>query len=804
MEIFKPETIAFLHAPLVMAGKRHICCRAYLGFLLDNTHLPPKASPEQLPEKAPGLLKEPDLWEVIGTHIQEAVFDEGFPKPGAEFLAYGKCHPQPGLPAFEVEVGVQGKHKLLESEEKDASLEAFGALPLSDPERSKHLGSFDKDWLHQAFPALPEGTKPEAYFAAPEDQRFETYFAGNEEIFIRNMHPRLPQLKSALPGLRLRASTEILRTAEPQFEETVLHADTLWLFPLVSVGVLRFAGLVPLPDIMPDAVSEQDALVSVLLATEPLDSKPMPYQHYFEQHKGAKQGEDLPDSEPAPAPETPAPPPQAAATAPEDELPDDVELSLKNLTSSLEAKLQDELKKAGLSRQDLEKKLDQLSAALDQSEPPDGSLAAEGLEELTAALEKKLAGHLADAGLTMAGLTAALDAFVQDNASRQDSWTENVDKLLADPNQSESQRKKLLAAKRVLSRLESQLDAIAEQSADKAPDAQPVVEDAGTESTKRDPLDFSNQDLTEHDFSGQELPGANFQGAVLVRTCFDGALLEKADFTDAILDGGSLQKARLGKACFDNAQAVEADFSGADFCSGSARKAQFSRSCWEKADLSGANLEYAVFDNARMRAMKATECNARDASFHEADLANAHFEKASLSGADFTMACLDKADFTEARMESVRLLQCRGHQALFCRADLTDSRGLAGTSFTKADFSEANLSRAGWGSVEAEEARFKGACLDGASFIRARLHKASFYEALARETRFDGADLQDTDCRRLDLFMGSLQSADLRGAKVSHSNLFGVQLLGVKIGDADFTGTNLKRTLLDPEVDHRL
>ncbi len=801
MEIFKPETIAFLHAPLVLAGERHICCRAFIGFLLDKTHLPS----EQLPQNAPGLLKEPALWDIIGTQIQDAVFDEGFPKPGAEFLAYGRCHPQPGLPAFEVEVGVGKMNKLLESEDQDASLEAYGALPLSDPIRSRHLGAFDKDWLHQAFPALPEGTKPEACFAAPEDQRFETYFTGSEEIFVRNMHPRLLQLKSALPGLRLRASMEVLRTAEPQFEETVLHADTLWLFPSVAVGVLRFAGLVPLPDLLPEAVTEQDALESVLLATEPLESAPLPAGHYFELHARAKQGEEIP----APGTEAPAPPPQAAAAAPETEPPDDAALSIKNLTAGLEAKLQEELKKAGLSRQDVDKKLDQLAAALDQDPlaSPDASLAAEGLEDLTAALEKKLAGHLADVGMTMAGLDAALETLVQANTVSEPSGAEKIDALLADPNQSEGQRKKLLAAKRVLGKLERQLDEIARQSKDKSPDAspeqQPGEADASTTDT-RTPLDFSKQDLTEHDFTGQDLAGANFQGAVLVRTRFDRAVLEKADFTDAVLTGATFQKARLGEACFDNAHAAEADFSGADFRAGTARKAQFNDTCWEKADFSGADLEHALFEKARMRAVKAHETNAREASFHQADLSAACFEKAAVVKADFTKACLDNADFTDAQAESARFLQCRGRQAVFQRADLTDSRCLAGTSFSKADFSQANLTRAGWGSVEADEALFKGACLDGASFFRARLHKASLYEALARETRFDGADLQDADCRRIDLFMGSLQSADLRGAKMGHSNLFGVQLLGVKIGNADFTGTNLKRTLLDPEVDHRL
>jgi hypothetical protein len=115
----------------------------------------------------------------------------------------------------------QGRHARWDSKVAPAG---FGPLPEDMAPRLALRGTYDEVWLYKRRPLPPEDFDWGFYNAAPMDQQFSPYLIGDEQLFFENLHPRLPQFSSRLPGLRLRI---LIRRVVPgraaaQIEE--LHA----------------------------------------------------------------------------------------------------------------------------------------------------------------------------------------------------------------------------------------------------------------------------------------------------------------------------------------------------------------------------------------------------------------------------------------------------------------------------------------------------------------------------------------------------------------------------------------------------
>lgn len=156
---------------------------------------------------------------------------------------------------------------------------SFGPVGRTWPPRIKYAGTYDKRWLKERSPQLPEDFRDDFYNCAPEDQQIPGYLRGDEEVRVMNMHPEHSDLRFRLPGIRVRALLNRKLGMRNQFEEITMNLDTLWVDMEALQFVLVWRGRV--------SASDAAGQGPVLIVEESLQSTPLPMEHYrpqLEQH----------------------------------------------------------------------------------------------------------------------------------------------------------------------------------------------------------------------------------------------------------------------------------------------------------------------------------------------------------------------------------------------------------------------------------------------------------------------------------------------------------------------------------------
>lgn len=136
----------------------------------------------------------------------------------------------------------------------------------------------------------------------------------------------------------------------------------------------------------------------------------------------------------------------------------------------------------------------------------------------------------------------------------------------------------------------------------------------------------------------------------------------------------------------------------------------------------------------------------------------------------------------------------------YLAAATLDGSSLAGARLTNCDLNRSSLrtvdlSRANLRGALLEEILALKAILDGADLREAQLRAASLEQISAHEANFLRADLSDAYLYMADLSGATLTSAVLSGANLEaailrDTNLFLTQLDGIRMVDADFSGSN--------------
>jgi hypothetical protein len=103
----------------------------------------------------------------------------------------------------------------------------FGPVLRTWKQRTKLMGTYDKKWQQERWPALPADFDWGYFNAAPADQQLQGYLRGDEQIELTNVSREHPILRTRLPGLRVRA---LLREgADKAVRETPMNLDTLFV-----------------------------------------------------------------------------------------------------------------------------------------------------------------------------------------------------------------------------------------------------------------------------------------------------------------------------------------------------------------------------------------------------------------------------------------------------------------------------------------------------------------------------------------------------------------------------------------------
>jgi uncharacterized protein YjbI with pentapeptide repeats len=249
--------------------------------------------------------------------------------------------------------------------------------------------------------------------------------------------------------------------------------------------------------------------------------------------------------------------------------------------------------------------------------------------------------------------------------------------------------------------------------------------------------------------SGADLRKSNLARAKADRADFSGAQLIEADLSYADLSGANLEEAVLSRAGLNKASLVGVRAKGAkaewaDFDRADLSRADFSESKLSHAGLNGARMDQAVFRQADLSRCWVSGAQGQGVDFTGADLHEIRSSgQTSLPLADVQGANLTKAYFEQSDMSRCNFSEANLDQASFIRCDLKDAN-LNRSRARQADFSHSDLSGADMMSVNLMQGSLRKAQLRETDLSRANLFAVDFYKSTMGGTKLEGANLKRT------------------------------------------------------------
>lgn len=243
------------------------------------------------------------------------------------------------------------------------------------------------------------------------------------------------------------------------------------------------------------------------------------------------------------------------------------------------------------------------------------------------------------------------------------------------------------------------------------------------------------------------------------------------------------------------------DLSGVDLSKLDLSGADFSGCVMSKTSFAASKLARANFAGALLQQADFSDSDLSGASLHKVSADGGKFAKAKLAGAQLQDADFSGADFTEAQLEGADM-----SGGVFDRAAMGKAHA-AGCRADQASFAEADLGHADFSKASLHAARFTGGKLNACNFSGAQCDHAEFYGAQAAQAKFDGANLQASRADRSSGFMqagftgAALDRACWAGA-VLHNAVLDKAVLddadfsNVAAGGASFRGASAKGTRL--------
>lgn len=716
MKIIKPATLGLLQRTYTQA-RAHRFVVTVLGFFTPGQPVPAR------------LLPEAAQWPLVaGALPPMQPLDEAMPKACAEALVLGAvvapadCEARLRLACIDKRVGLGGAARL-------------GPLPIQDPERQRHAGTYDDRWRKEDWPGLARDLDWRLYNQAPEDQRLDGWLAGGERYCLEGLDGKPSRIAGRLPAQRVRAFA--LREA---LQEVTLVFDTVWFFPMVGVAACAWRGQL--------AVDDSDGLdvQTLMLAYEDGDAPALPLAHYAEVLRLRSDPATAPlhafhESQLAPAqPGAHVELPLASAPVPPTALTQAPGVALPLLTAP---------SAAAIAAGDMD-----LTSFMQQ------------VDALPLAAQLATARQLAQEGLARRAALAPAPA--PDIAS-------------------------------VLARAEAAAPPLAplrKASPDPVAPAQVLPPEVAAQ-LGRHILAWLAQGkpLAGHDLAGADLRGASLAGVDLSGSLLECADLRGADLRGAKLRGAALTQAALSGADLTGADLAEANLCGshgenACLARASLAHARASKACWRgargmQADLTaalfdGADLSLACFDGARLDCTLLGETVLAGGSWREAQFQRCVGWKVNAVATDFSgsrwmRSALTGCDLERSRWQDAHLEQTSGAGSRWIAVDLrglraqrctwsgavlqrADFRGafLGNCDLSRADLREATLAEGCFAHSVLMQARCTGACAEG----------ADFFQALLRKADFDDADLRGAN----------LYQAELTGLRLERARLEGVVL----------------------------
>jgi uncharacterized protein YjbI with pentapeptide repeats len=591
---------------------------------------------------------------------------------------------------------VEFPDELVKSPGNQPTPAGFGPIAATWKQRSSKLGTYDKKWLKERWPALPRDFDWTYFNAAPDDQQVD-FPRGDETLKLVNMHPDHAELAAMLPGLRMRCLVRRREGAELAEHDVPMNLDTVYVNAQEETVTLVWRGVSnireeegeDIEDFLVWSENLADAPLSIDEVRPWLEEEPEPVEPY--------PGEAIDVDTPVMEGEALGEALQAAAAAQARSMMLAVPAAAGLLHTNAEM-----FQGLGQARTAIAGLIAKFKGA-GQAVPPELTTLAHDLDNNPDILEAESDALISEA-LSMLPVAAALTG----------------------PALALALKKGEAGGK----------------------------DFAGAELAGED---LSGADLENANFTGANLAGANLDGAKLSGAqfveanlgdakltnvqsegvTFSHANLERADFTgasltDSLFDNVKGRELVLTGAQFPGAMFADADLTGADATEGKFENADFSRANltdvkFEKSELPGAIIisakcTGATFKEASAPGLRASEANLAGVNLEEAVLEGGIFDNANCEGANFRYAALKGAMFSNANLAGAVLFGAVLRQGSLRKANLS------GAQADNADFFEADLEKSN---------------LSGASLVASNCYGAAF-----RDANTDGAKLNETNLKQ--------------------------------------------------------
>ena len=866
METQIPELVSFSAQPVDWQGKLHQSFTLSLGFDLIS-----------------GTLLAPDAVYASAMKALEdtAILDSGLPKKEAEWLLAGKaCAPKDQkVTSLVVDIQLAGSSRRLLVEEKEAFTacalswdKTWGCatenpnglvpgnltrapvtdkdLPFGQPAcplpraawpcRMQKMGTYDKNWLSQRWPGVPDDFDWSFYNLSQPCQRLTDGITGHEPYLLTNLHPCERRIAGHLPQKTLK----LLIERQGEWFACPVHADTVWFFPNQLAGMIIWHAMVSCQDESASDIST----VRVEMTHEEAQTKTgekkeeMPAQASEKEETPAEASEEKSATVPLAAPTVhaqggPLPEPASAETAPElpkpaAKVPEPPQNHAAELSQALDENIAD------INQGLAEAGLPPLSPAQVAETKQKLKVMAQKLEnlenEIAQAKEPELADVLHKAGLSqeqVQNVQKALALPMPDPTlvPTPELWQKAVDEylgLFADllhPSGS------CLQSMRSLMQMQGPGGEALLQNAglNSMPDPKSMLTKAGLAPEKAAKLlellegDIP-QDPTKLQSFASKLeqaagfpPGSVSQKIAAAQTALQGlgfelpkpAQAEPSPEPEAEPEAKPLEPQLKAP----ESQAVKAEETPEPLLPIHDRAGVIA---WLALGRSLAGQKLTGLDLSHL---DLSGCDLQGADLSQSRLCGSKLRGANLSGAKLCGADCTEADFSSANLQAADLSLATAQDALFYAANLTELEA-KGLKANAADFSEARLDAANVNEASLENANFfktsaKGLKAQDAICREAKFRFCDMHAAIFFQADLSGADVHQCVLTKADLRRATMVSAsfcygtdlslsDLRGAELSdcvmqqvtaHAALFtGALALKGNFSDSTFTNADFR------------
>lgn len=304
--------------------------------------------------------------------------------------------------------------------------------------------------------------------------------------------------------------------------------------------------------------------------------------------------------------------------------------------------------------------------------------------------------------------------------------------------------------------------------------------------------DYAFVDLSDLDLSGIDLSGSYLEYANLTNTNLSGANLSKTVLTHATLHKTNLTKvnlsdANLGASDFYQAQVIDSNLTNALLGKSVIRQSMFQRcKMAEKMDL---------FLETQFQETSFIDCDMRQLIFIDTDISGSEFIECDLTKSSFLNPVANRVKFTGSKLNGVTFVNIVGSEANFDGAEMEKVGFVGGADLIGSSFCGANVIGSNLRECNLQKARFTESKISGSDFGGANLREADFSRVDGTGAQFNKADMSFAVLERANLMEGSMYETIISGARLIDANLYCVNFMGCTVGDTDFSGAYLAKTL---------